>query len=149
MTQHTDLIREIHESWGWIGLTPAQIVGENDFGNLIIEDQTGRYWRLLPEDCECHVIAADRKELDALSADREFLHDWYMQALVAAAREAVGPLHDGRKYCLRIPGLLGGEYGGSNLASAPIVDLIRMSGTIAKQVRDLPDGATVSLRLTD
>jgi hypothetical protein len=72
-----------------------------------------------------------------------------MAALVDAAREKFGTLVEGRKYCLRIPGLLGGEYCGSNLASAPLVELVRMSGSIAQQVKDLPDGAVVSLTLTD
>jgi hypothetical protein len=149
MNQHEDIIKELRESWGWVGLEPVEVVGESDFGNLIVRDQDGRYWRLAPEDCTCQIIAADRCELDALTVDQDFLHDWYMAALVDAAREKFGTLVEGRKYCLRIPGLLGGEYGGSNLASAPLVELVRTSGSIAQQVRDLPDGAVISLTLTD
>jgi len=143
------LVDEIRESWSWVGLDPVEVVGENDFGNLIVKDVNGTYWRLCPEDCSCEVIAGNRQELDALSINQEFLRDWYMHALVERASENCGPLSDGRKYWLKIPALLGGEYGGDNLATAPLVELVRVSGDIAKQTHDLPDGAAVKLKVVD
>lgn len=144
-----DIIQELRESWGWAGLEPTEVIGENDFGNLIIKDGQGKYWRMTPEECTCEVIAVDRQALDALTTDQEFLHDWYMTSLVEVAEQSCGPLVDGRKYCLKIPGLLGGEYVTKNLGTVPLVELIRLSGDIALQVRDLPDGAHVSLKITD
>ena len=58
-----NLISEIRSSWGWIGIEPEEIVGENDFGNLMIRDVEGKYWRLCPEDVYCKVVAGNRKEL--------------------------------------------------------------------------------------
>lgn len=139
----------VKESWSWTGLDPEQIVGDNDFGNLIVKDHDGKYWRLCPEDLSCHVVANDRSELDVLSQDQEFLHDWHMTRLVEQARERLGPLRPGYKYCLRIPGALGGEYGGDNLATVPFLELISASGDIARQVAGLPDGARVRLAIVD
>jgi hypothetical protein len=144
-----NLIEEIRAAWGWIGLDPAQIVDENDFGNLLIKDVIGRYWRLRPEDCECAVVAASREELDRLSGDQGFLHDWYMHALVEAARQRCGPLPAGAKYSLKVPGLLGGEYGGDNLAITPLAELIRVSGQIANETKDLPDGSSIRLQTSE
>jgi hypothetical protein len=107
-----NLVDEIRQSWGWAGLDPVEVVGENAFGNLIVKDAKGQYWRLCPEDCYCRVVASNRQELDALSTNQEFLHDWYMRALVELAQEKCGQLPDGKKYCLKIPGFLGVEYGG-------------------------------------
>src|SRR5712671_866131 len=76
------IIEEISQSWGWIGISPVEVVGENDFGNLMIKDAEGRYWRLCPEDLYCKIVASDRKELDDLSKNQEFLHDWHMRAMV-------------------------------------------------------------------
>jgi hypothetical protein len=144
-----NIIDEIRNAWGWIGLDPLEVVGENDFGNLIIKDVRGRYWRMTPEECTCEVIAVDRQALDALTTDQEFLHDWYMTSLVEIANQSCGPLVDDRKYCLKIPGLLGGEYVAKNLGTVPVIELLRISGDIARQVRDLPDGAQVSLQIVD
>lgn len=144
-----NLLEELRKSWGWVGMEPLEVVGENDFGNLIIKDKDSKYWRLCPEDLTCEVVAQNRKELDALSHDQEFLYGWYMKNLATQAKELLGPLSEGRKYCLKIPGVLGGEYGGSNLATAPLVELVRFSGDVAKQIKDLPNGAQVQFKITD
>jgi len=60
-----------------------------------------------------------------------------------------GSLSEGRKYCLKIPGVLGGEYDGANLATISLVVLVRFSGDVAKKIRDLPDGAKIELKITD
>lgn len=144
-----DLISEIRGAWGWVGIDPQEIVGENEFGNLIIKDTDGKYWRMCPEDVYCKIVANNRDELDKLSQDQGFLADWYMTALVDQAKVSVGPLADGRKYCLAIPGVLGGAYDSSNIKSVPLVELIRLSGDIGKQIRDLPDGAQIELKVVD
>jgi hypothetical protein len=144
-----ELIAIIEDAWGWTGLQPDQIVGDNDFGNLIIKDVAGSYWRLCPEDLYCKVIARSRAELDQISRDQEFLQDWYMTDLVQQARERVGALRPGFKYCLKIPGTLGGEYGGDNLGTISLGELISVSGDIAQQIKDLPDGAKIRLSIVD
>ena len=144
-----ELTECINEAWGWTGIEPSKVVGENAFGNLMIQDTSGQYWRLCPEDLSCQVVARDRSELDLLSKDQAFLHDWYMTALVEQAEELLGPLSVGRKYCLRIPGPLGGEYGGENLSTLTLNELVLASGHIAEQIKDLPDGARIQLKITD
>lgn len=90
-----------------------------------------------------------RADLDALSQSQEFLEDWNMISLVAAANDQLGALRPGYKYCLKIPGVLGGEYGGSNLATAPLRDIIAFSGHVAKEIQGLPDGAQIRLRVME
>jgi hypothetical protein len=58
-------------------------------------------------------------------------------------------LAPGRKYCLKVPGVLGGEYGGDNLTTISLDELIRASGHIAQQIADLPNGASIKLSVTD
>lgn len=144
-----NLVEELRDFWGWVGLEPVEVVGENDFGNLMIKAKDGKYWRLCPEDLSCEVVAQNRRELDALSHDQEFLHDWYMRNLVNQAKEKLGPLTEGRKYCLKIPGILGGEYGADNLATISLVELIRFSGYVAKEIKDLPAGARIEFKISD
>ena len=144
-----ELTELILGAWGWTGIKPAEVVGENAFGNLMVRDEHGQYWRICPEDLYCKVIASNRAELDAMSKDQAFLEDWYMEGLVEQAEERLGPLSPGRKYCLKIPGVLGGEYGGDNLASLMLSELIDVSGHIARQVHGLPPGTQVQLRITE
>ena len=143
------VIDQVRAAWSWVGIDPVEIVGENDFGNLIVGDILGRYWRLTPEDCSFEVVASNREDLDVLLKNQEFLRDWNMQALVDYAFKKLGALPKGRKYCLKIPGVLGGEYGGDNIATMSLNELIGFSGYVAKQIKDLPDGSKIKLKVVE
>lgn len=142
------LINEIRTAWGWAGIEPLEVVAENEFGNLIVKDMDGSYWRICPEDCSCRVVASTRQELDALLKDQVFLRDWHMSTLVDRAFAVLGVLAEGRKYCLKIPSVMGGEYSEVNFGTIGLNELIGASGHIARQVKDLPDGAKIRLVIT-
>ncbi|WP_338523740.1 T6SS immunity protein Tdi1 domain-containing protein [Pseudomonas batumici] len=143
------LIEEIEKAWGWTGIKPSLIVGENEFGNFIIKDTTGCYWRLCPEELYCHRVANTRAELDDLSQSQDFLHDWYMKGLVEMAKARLGLLRPGYKYHLKIPAVLGGGYEEENLAMISLAELVNVSGYLAKEIDGLPDGAKVRLQVTE
>lgn len=143
------IIEEIASAWRWTGIQPEEVVGENDFGSLIVKDKSGKYWRICPEELYCEVIAKNREDLDVLSANQEFMADWYMQPLVERAEETLGPLGEGRKYHFVIPGVLGGEYRASNFQTVQLVEQIRFSGDLGKQIKELPDGAQVKLQVIE
>jgi hypothetical protein len=70
-----------------------------------------------------------------------------MTPLVSEALARVGPLDQGRKYCLKIPAVLGGEYGGYNLGTIGLSELIGVSGDMAKTIADVPDGTSIEMRV--
>ncbi|MBK7616643.1 MAG: DUF1851 domain-containing protein [Burkholderiales bacterium] len=144
-----ELVEHITRAWGWSGIRPTEVIGQNDFGNLMVKDEDGRYWRISPEDLYCRLVANDRAEFDVVVRSQAFLQDWYMAPLAVQALERLGPLEHHQKYCFKIPGVLGGEYGGSNLAKITLSQLIEASGHIARQVAELPDGTQVKLLVTE
>jgi hypothetical protein len=139
------ILKAVQDAWGWCGIVPDELVSENDFGNIILKDEENRFWRLCPEDLYCNIVANSISEYNALIKDEEFLSDWFMASMVQEAKKALGELKEGYKYYMVIPGALGGEYGGSNVKTLPLRELIHMSGDIAKKIKDLPDGAQVEL----
>lgn len=142
-----NVLEEVKSSWGWSGIDPVRVIEENDFGNLILLDKKGLVWRLCPEDVYCKIIAASIEQYNQLMKEVEFNQDWFMESLVKEAQLRLGPLKDGYKYYLVIPGVLGGEYGGDNIQSVPFYEVIRYSGSIASQLKDLPEGAKVDLEV--
>ena len=142
-----DLLSTISDAWGWVGIKPDEVVGENDFGNLVIRDQDDRYWRLCPEDLYCKIIAENRAVLDELSANQSFLRDWFVSSWVEAARAKLGPLRPGYKYYFVIPPLLGGAYAADNMQQLSLRELVSVSGSLAHQIDGLPDGATIKLEV--
>jgi len=141
-----NIIGDVKESWGWVGIVPTEVVDENDFGNLILKDVEDKFWRLCPEDVYCEVIADSIDAYNKLITDSEFLDDWNMLVMVDEATKRLGALKDGYKFCLAIPGILNGEYSGKNIKTAPFIEIIKWSGDLGKQIKDLSEGAEVELK---
>jgi hypothetical protein len=144
-----DVLDAVRRAWSWTGLSPAVLIDVNSFGNLLLADESGRYWRICPEDLDCRIIAQDAAAFGRLRADPEFQRDWTMAPLHAAALESIGPLSENRCYCLKIPAVLGGAYDVSNLGEIALDELISFAGDVAQQVDGLPDGAQIRLLVRD
>jgi hypothetical protein len=144
-----DVLDTVRRSWGWTGLSPAALIDANSFGNLLLTDESGSYWRICPEELDARIVAQDAAAFELLRADPEFQRDWTMAPLHAAALESIGPLSEGRCYCLKIPAVLGGVYDVSNLGEIALDELISFSGDLAQQVEGLPDGAQIRLLVRD
>tara|TARA_R110001592_G_scaffold361526_1_gene672382 strand:+ start:626 stop:1075 length:450 start_codon:yes stop_codon:yes gene_type:complete len=141
------ILKEIEEAWGWVGIKPQEVVIENEFGNLIVKDFDDKFWRICPEDVYCEVVAESIEEYNTLIKNEEFLEDWFMSAMVTEAEQNLGVLEPGYKYHMVIPGVLGGEYGGKNVKVAPLIELIKFSGDLGKQIEELPEGAQIQLKV--
>lgn|SRR5512135_356095 len=142
-----NLLDTIKNAWGWSGLAPAGVLEINAFGNILVTARDGQVWRICPEELRVDVVAASRAALENVRRQPEFSEDWNMTAMVDEARRRLGRPADGRCYCLNVPGVLGGEYGGDNLATIPLTELIASSGDLAKQISELPEGAEVRLNV--
>jgi hypothetical protein len=147
MRNDMSILKEIEKAWGWLGIRPQEVVIENEFGNLIVKDLDNKFWRICPEDVYCEVVAESIEEYNVLIKNDEFLEDWFMSAMVKEAEINLGALEADYKYHMVIPGILGGEYGGKNVRVAPLIELIRFSGDLAKQIEELPDGAQIELKV--
>ena len=144
-----DPVAAIADAWGWTGIRPIELVAENAFGNLIVRDQEGRFWRITPEELSCEIVANSQSELDHLFQQPDFRTNWDMVALVEVASASLGSLPKGCKYCLKIPAVLGGEYDSANFGCISEIELILASGDMAKQIANLPDGTPVQFRITE
>jgi hypothetical protein len=140
-----NVIEAVKSAWGWTGINPTEIVAENEFGNLIIKDADDKFWRLCPEDVYCRVIAESIADYNQLINDLEFLNDWNMTVMVDEAIDKLGAIKEGYKYHLIVPGILDGEYSGANIGTAPFAEIIKKSGELGKRIKDLPDGAEITL----
>lgn len=144
------MIELIQKSWGWLGIEPATIIDQNKFGNIIFKDKRGKYWRICPEELLCVEIAHSEKEYNILLRNKDFTSDWNMTRLVdEAERKFGGPQPDGRCFCLKIPGVLGGAYNLSNIGTISISEIIKFSGDIAQQIKDLPNGSKIKFQFVD
>lgn len=128
------ILESVSQYWGWTGIQPEKIIAENEFGNLIMQDVEGRFWRLCPEDLYCDPIADDKDEYNELVKDEEFNLDWFMDVMVQKATEKYGTLPEGKKFHLLEPGALGGKYAVFNIRPMEFDRMIKFSGELAQKV---------------
>ena len=143
------LIDSIKSGWRWTSLEPAAVIDQNAFGNVIVLDRDGGYWRICPEELSCKIVASDPESFERLRATSEFVVDWTVERLAAAARAKLGPPPDGSCYCLKIPAVLGGAYDAENFGTTTVGELLAASGDIARQINGLPDGSKVLFVIKD
>ena len=139
------LLESIKAAWSWRGIEPVEVIEINSFGNVIVTTVGGRIWRICPEELKADLIADSYSTFEMLRSHPDFVEDWKMTALAAKAEAILGRPGEGRCYCLKYPAVLGGQYGGDNLATIGIEELVSVAGDMARQIADRPDGAHVRL----
>lgn len=98
-----------------------------------------------PETGEIEVIAADLEEwATKILSDYEYetgyvlAHEW---------QEQHGPLAKGKQLLPKVPFVLGGAYEVENLYAADALKAMEFRADLWRQIRDLPDGAEVKLKI--
>src|SRR6266850_3062106 len=134
------LLEAIAEGWSWKLGKPVAIVATNRFGNAIVQNEEGLFFRIMPEEWQCELLACCSEELEEKRKRDDFVRDWEMLALVQRAEVALGPLADGEVYYLVVPGCLGGKYAEENMQKNSLRELLAYSGEMARQIDDVPDG---------
>lgn len=141
------MIDTIRNAWGWTGLDPVEVVNVNSFGNLIVKAVGGDYWRICPESLTCEKIADNSNKFTKVWNDKKFRLDWEMSKLVAIAEKKFGALQQGRSYCFKLSPVVGGTYDEANFAEVSLKELIAFSGDFAEQIKNVPDGAQIEIKL--
>src|SRR5262245_43189804 len=123
-----DLLGIISKAWGWMGIVPKEVLEMSAFGNVILKDDAGRYWRICPEELSCTMIAETAERYRQLLDTSEFRLDWEMGDLVGLAKRLLGPISADRCYCLKMPSVLGGKYDEENLGMITRSEILAFSG---------------------
>lgn len=139
------LLAAVAEGWSWKLDRPVEILATNLFGNVIVQNDGGEFFRIMPEEWSCEWLANSLDEFEAKVGSETFVHDWAMTQLVAMADAAHGPLGDGQVYGLVTPGILGGKYTAENLQKVSLKELLVFSGEMAQQIDGLPEGAPIQI----
>jgi hypothetical protein len=143
------LLKAITDGWSWKLGTPVALIATNQFGNAIVRNAGGRFFRIMPEEWQCELLADSAEELEAKRQTDDFRRDWEMTVLVEKAEAAHGPLAEGQVYYLVIPGILGGKYAVENIRKISFRELLAYSGDMAQQIDDVPDGGSIIITPTE
>ena len=106
-----------------------------------------RIWTFDPETAQTKPMASS---LEAWA--RALLDDYEVLTGYPIAREwqaLHGPLKEATRLMPKTPFVLGGGYTIANLAAVDAVQAMRLRGDMATQIRDLPEGAAIRLKIVD
>lgn len=143
------LLEAVAQGWSWRLGEPVAIIGTNRFGNAIVKNRDGHFFRIMPEELQCELLGRSLGELEETTSSSDFVPDWEMADLAERAESALGALAEGEVYCLIIPGCLGGRYAEENIRRISLRELLACSGEMAGQIVDVPDGGSVVLKVTE
>jgi hypothetical protein len=143
-----EAFKAIASGWSWKLGTPVEFVSANSFGNVIVRNGEGAYFCIIPEDLKCELLAHSLSELQAIRESAAFAVDWNMSALASLAQARCGALADGEVYQFVIPSVLGGQYSESNIRKNRLLEVLALSGDLARQIEGLAPGAKVKLVVT-
>lgn len=139
------------EEWNGPSLWRDAYSGMADEGLFFAEDLFGGQFVLRPEGV--FTFDPETGELEEIAQDLEgwaaaVLDDYEVLTGHPLAHEwqaSRGALQPGHRLVPKIPFVLGGKFEVANLHLLPAVKGMRLRGSIATQIRDLPEGAQVRL----
>ncbi len=146
--QDAPVLEVLRETWAWILNDPTQVLMVNAFGNVLVTCHDGTLWRVIPEELTARKIRDDRNYV-ATFEDAEFREDWQFEGVTAAAREALGPLSEGQCYAFKTWPIMGGPFVPDNMYIATMTEWLGVSGEVGRQIKDLPNGAKITLDIID
>ena len=134
-----------HDLWKYEygGLADGKLFfAQEGFGNqfCIFQDQIWFF------EAETGNLEFSAKDLPAWA--EKILSDYNMQTgypLVNDWQKVSGPLQPDHRLMPKLPFVLGGKYELQNFYSLDAVAAMRSRGNIAKQIKDLPDGAQIKI----
>jgi len=146
-----------HEEFDWPGiladwrwLLPRgkfSVLLMSRYGDLFLEFDDGSIHMLDISNSSLEKVAEDSQDFWQKINDVEIANNWLMIPLVDQLVEAGKVLEPGRCYSFIIPPLLGGEYNVENTVSLKVQEHFGVYASIHRQIKELPDGAQVRLRV--
>jgi hypothetical protein len=106
-----------------------------------------RIWSFDPETAHAEELAADLEGWASTILDDPA---YYTGCVLANEwQQKNGPLSPGKRLAPKMPFVAGGEFSVGNLALVDSVELMRFRGSLANQIKDLPDGTAIQFKIAD
>jgi hypothetical protein len=133
----------------WSPILPkvARILRTNLFGDVFVTDDSGAVHMLERAACSARQIASSEKEFWRLVHDDG--EGWQLRSVADECRRAGKFLADGQCYAFTTLPVLGGKYDAENIWVAHWKEWFFFTADLFQQIKDLPDGATVRLKVVD
>jgi len=142
-------VADIRECWEWLLKDMPKVLMISKLGDMFLEGRdNGIYW-LDTGIGELNKITDSISEFQQLLKDDEAVDNWFLPELISGLVDSGITLDSDEVYSYKKLPLIGGEYSVENLEPTNISVHFAISGQIAEQVKNLPDGTPVKIVLKD
>ena len=133
----------------WSPILPrvARVLRTNLFADVFVVDDRGAVYMLERAACSAQQIASSEEEFWRQAHDDA--DGWQLRPLADECHRAGKLLADEQCYAFTTPLVLGGKYDAENVWVAEWKEWFSFTADLFQQIKDLPDGATVSLKVVD
>jgi hypothetical protein len=134
----------------WQSILPPQISPWllTKFGEVFFCQSDGKIGMLQVSGFQYVVVAKDKTDFQEWLVDPEKMSDWFLAPLVDGLEGAGKHLQQEQCYSFITPLALGGTLTLENVMQIPIWEHFRCWGEVFRQVKDVPDGGHMILKVT-
>jgi len=143
-----NIVEAVNEAWDWAGVTATQVIAQSPMGHLVLSDAEDRFFYLDPDGMAVIPLGSEAEAASHLSSD-EAKELWSGGELVAEGLKRFGEPPVGSVFTIKPHAMIEGRYEPENLCVMPLEELIRFTGDVAQQIKDLPDGSQIQFEVTD
>lgn len=137
------------ESWNWLIGNDKEPILISSIGDVFLQDKTGIcYWLNVGEGI-IEKIAESPSEFKSKLKDKEIVEEWFLVELVAEIKKTGMELIKNNLYGYKTIPILGGEYKPENFELTDIEVHFELSGIIHQQIKDLPDGTKINIKISE
>jgi hypothetical protein len=137
------------EDWTWLigdDMTPIMI---SSIGDMFVKNNHNNVFWLHIGSGEFEKVANTVEEFDHKLQDDEQVNEWFMIHLVDEIKNSGKELIQGKLYSYSKLPIIGGSYSADNFYLLGIAEHFSVMGDIHKQLKDLPDGTEVIIKVVE
>jgi hypothetical protein len=144
-----DTSEKLTKNWTWLIGTDKKVLLVSTIGDMFLADNNNRVYWLDVGGGEFNLVADTIEDFETRLKDIEQVNEWFMIDLTTELKNSEKKLKDGQLYSYYKLPIIGGNYTVDNFAPLSIEEHFGYLGDLHKQIKDLPDGTKVEIKIVD
>jgi hypothetical protein len=137
------------EDWIWLVDTDKDPIMISSIGDMFLKDKNGKIYWLDVGRGSLELVSENLDDFKSKLNDDSKVNEWFMIGLVKQIKETGLELVEGKLYGYKKLPIIGGEYKPENFELTSIEVHFSLSGQILRQLKDLPDGTNIQIKVVD
>jgi hypothetical protein len=140
---------DIKSCWEWLLKDISQILMISKLGDMFLEGNDKAVYWLATEIGELNKIADDVPSFRRLLQDENNIEEWFLPLFIKELIAKGMILKPDEVYSYKLLPVMGGEYAVDNIEPTNISVHFAITGQILEQIKKLPSGTQVKIKIVD